>query len=71
VAHRKDTPDTPNTLAEPDTIRTQLRIPRNLWDQIKIEAIRESTTAEALTAKAFELYLASKEPGRTRKKSAA
>ena len=39
--------------ANPHIIKTTIRVPKQLWDQVRIRAIEQSTTAEAFVVKAL------------------
>ena len=38
-------------------VKTTIRVPKPLWDSVRIAAVKESTTAEALVIKALTQYL--------------
>jgi hypothetical protein len=40
-----------------EIVKTTIRVPKPLWDKIRIRAIEESTSAEALVIVALEGYL--------------
>jgi hypothetical protein len=37
-----------------DEIKTTIRLPRSLWNQVRILAVKNGTTAEALVEKALK-----------------
>jgi hypothetical protein len=49
--------------AQPDTIRTTLRLPADLWRQARIRAIDERTDYQEIVARALRAYLAGKGRG--------
>jgi len=40
-----------------DIIKTTLRVPKTLWDRVKIEAIKRNTTAESFIIQALTAEL--------------
>jgi hypothetical protein len=48
------------TPAQPDTVKTTLRLPADLWRQARIRALDERTDYQAIVARALKAYLAAK-----------
>ncbi len=50
----------PLTKEPGDTVKTTIRVPRALWKALRIRAVEDETSAEALVVKALEAYLSKK-----------
>jgi hypothetical protein len=48
---------------EDETVKTTIRVRRALWKAVRIRAVEEDLTAEALVVKALEAYLGGKKRG--------
>ena len=46
-----------------DIVKTTIRLPRALWNELRHRAIDEDVSSETLVAKAIEAYLARKKGG--------
>ena len=44
-------------MTKDEIIRTTIRVPRSLWNQVRISAIEQNTSAEAFVVKALKKLL--------------
>lgn len=44
-------------MSKPAVIKTTIRVPKQLWDKVRIRAIEQDTSAEAIVVKALGEHL--------------